>query len=132
MLTLAYILELVRRPPGRDRAGSPGQSDRSVDAYCPPQDGCVLPWDARSIWINPPYGEVRERWVDRRIAEARRAARAALLMPAATDTRTFQKAFTACTTCLFIQGRIKFGVLRRTAGRKVPRTARRCLDSGSS
>jgi hypothetical protein len=30
-------------------------------------------------------------------------------MPAATETRTFQKAFQACTICLFIQGRVKFG-----------------------
>jgi hypothetical protein len=33
-------------------------------------------------------------------------------MPAATDTRTFQKAFAACTSCLFLQERVKFGVLR--------------------
>jgi hypothetical protein len=34
------------------------------------------------------------------------------LIPAATDTRTFQKAFASSTTCLFLQGRVKFGVLR--------------------
>jgi hypothetical protein len=35
-------------------------------------------------------------------------------MPSHTDTRIFQKAFAACTTCLFLQGRVKFGVLRES------------------
>jgi hypothetical protein len=55
---------------------------------------------------------VRARWVDHCIAEAGLGARVVLLMPAHTDTRVFQRAFAACTTCLFIQGRVKFGVLR--------------------
>jgi hypothetical protein len=38
--------------------------------------------------------------------------RVVLLMPAATDTRTLQRAFLACAACLFIQGRVKLGVRR--------------------
>jgi hypothetical protein len=55
---------------------------------------------------------VRDRWVDRCIAEAGRGACVVLLMPSSTDTRTFQKAFASSTTCLFLRGRVKFWVLR--------------------
>lgn len=115
MLTPGYILEPVRRLLGGielDPCTEPDNPTRATGFYCLPQDGCVLPWDARTVFCNPPYGEVRDRWVDRCIAEAGRGVRIVLLMPAATDTRIFQKAFTSCTTCLFIQGRVKFGVLR--------------------
>jgi hypothetical protein len=46
------------------------------------------------------------------IAEALHGKRIVLLIPAHTDTKIFQRAFQACTTCLFLQGRVKFGVLR--------------------
>jgi hypothetical protein len=36
-----------------------------------------------------------------------------LLMPAAMDTRTAQKAFAASTSVLFLKGRVKSGVRRR-------------------
>jgi hypothetical protein len=114
-LTPSYILEPVRRLLGGIELDVCTEPNNPVGAdrfYAPPQDGCALPWDARSIWVNPPYGLARERWVARCIAEAGRGARIVLLMPAATDTRTFQLAFGACATCLFIQGRVKFGVLR--------------------
>jgi DNA N-6-adenine-methyltransferase (Dam) len=115
MLTPPYVLEPVRRLLGGIELDPATESDNPTRAdrfYCPPQDGCALPWEARTVFCNPPYGEVRARWVDRCIAESGRGARIVLLMPASTDTRTFQRAFQACTTCLFLQGRVKFGVLR--------------------
>jgi DNA N-6-adenine-methyltransferase (Dam) len=115
MLTPPYVLEPVRRLLGGielDPCTEPDNPTGAVRFYCPPQDGCALPWDARTVFCNPPYGEVRWRWVDRCITEAGRGARVILLMPASTDTRTFQKAFASSTTCLFLQGRVKFGVLR--------------------
>jgi hypothetical protein len=115
-LTPPYILEPVRRllggSIGLDPCTEVDNPTRAERYYAPPQDGAVLPWNARSIWCNPPYGEARDRRVDRSIAESGRGARIVLLMPAATDTRIFQKAFLACTTCLFLRGRVKFGVLR--------------------
>ena len=115
MLTPPYVLDPVRRLLGGIELDPCTEVDNPTGAarfYCPPQDGCALPWDACTVWCNPPYGEARGRWVDRCVAEAGRGVRIVLLIPAATDTRTFQKAFGACTTCLFLRGRVKFGVLR--------------------
>lgn len=80
--------------------------------YSPPQDGAVLPWDAGSIFCNPPYGKARERWVHRCIQAAGEGRRVVLLMPAATDTRIFQGALGSATGAVLIRGRVKFGVLR--------------------
>ncbi len=52
------------------------------------------------------------RWVDRCILESIFGVHIVLLMPSHTDTRIFQAAFNCCTTCLFLRGRLKFGVLR--------------------
>jgi hypothetical protein len=81
MLTPAYILEPVRRLLGSielDPCTEPDNPTGATRFYSPPEDGCALPWNTRSIWCNPPYGEVRERWVDRCIAEAGRGARVVL------------------------------------------------------
>jgi hypothetical protein len=115
ILTPSYILEPVRRLLDGIELDPCTEPDNPTGAdrfYCSPQDGCELPWDARTVFCNPPYGEVRGRWVDRCIAESGRGVRTVLLMPAHTDTRFFQTAFSACTTCLFLKGRVKFGVLR--------------------
>ena len=114
-LTPAYVLEEVRRLLGRIELDPCTEPDNPVDAerfYCLPTDGCTQPWDARAIYCNPPYGEVRDRWVKRCIAAARDGSRVVLLMPSATDTRTFQLAFAHCTNAIFIGGRLKFRLAR--------------------
>jgi hypothetical protein len=35
-----------------------------------------------------------------------------LLIPSHTETRVFQEALSACTSALFVQARLRFGVLR--------------------
>lgn len=80
--------------------------------YVPPQDGAELPWDAKTVYVNPPYGKARERWVSRCIETAETGSRVVLLIPSHTDTRIFQKAAKTTSHIVFIRGRVKFGVLR--------------------
>ena len=63
------------------------------------------------MWCNPPYGEARDRWVDRCIAEGGQR-KVLLLIPAHTETRTFQRALGACASVLLVRARLRFGVLR--------------------
>lgn len=58
-----------------------------------------------------PYGEARDRWVDRCISEGA-LRKVLLLIPAHTETRTFQRALQACTSVLLVRSRLRFGVLR--------------------
>lgn len=114
MLTPAYVLEPLRELLGGfdlDPCTEPDNPTNAHKFFSPPSDGCALPWDAQTIFCNPPYGEARDRWVDRCIAEAP-GKRIVLLIPAHPDTRTFQKAMRTSTSILFTKGRLKFGVLR--------------------
>jgi hypothetical protein len=115
-LTPAYVLDPVRAALGGvialDPCTTPDNPVKAERFICPPADGAAEPWDADSIFVNPPYSKARERWV-RRSAEAGRAGAAVvLLMPAATDTRIFQEALSTASAVVFIRGRVKFGVLR--------------------
>jgi hypothetical protein len=114
-LTPGYILDPVRAALGGIEldpctlASNPVGADRW---YSLPHDGAALPWDARTIFVNPPYGKARERWVARCIEAATLGRRVVLLIPAHTDTRPFQMAAESSSHIVFIKGRVKFSVLR--------------------
>lgn len=114
MLTPAYVLEPVRKllnGIGLDPCTEPDNPTGARKFYAPPDDGCDLPWNTTSVFCNPPYGEARNRWVQRCIAEGT-ARQVVLLIPAHTETRTFQLALANCTDVLFVRARLRFGVLR--------------------
>jgi len=115
-LTPAYVLDPVRADLGGVIGLDPCTfSDNPVKAeryYCQPADGADEPWDAETIFVSPPYGKVRERWVRRCIEAGFAGSAVILLMPAATDTRIFQDALETATQAVFVRGRVKFGVLR--------------------
>lgn len=115
-ITPEYVLEPVRTALGGridldpcTLASNPTGAD---SFYYPPADGGELPWGVGSVYVNPPYGKARERWVERCIGAAEDGARVILLIPAATDTRIFQRALETAGAAIFIRGRVKFGVLR--------------------
>lgn len=114
-LTPPYILEPVREALGGiglDPCTLPDNPTRADRFYHPPMDGAALPWDAETIFVNPPYGKARERWVARCIEAGFTGSRVVLLMPAHTDTRVFQRALASADSAFLIRGRVKFGVLR--------------------
>lgn len=114
MLTPAYVLEPIREllgGIGLDPCSEPDNPTRARKWYAPPQDGCALPWNVKTVFCNPPYGEVRKRWVERCIVEGRER-KVVLLIPAHTETRTFQLAAEAADSMLLVRARLRFGVLR--------------------
>jgi hypothetical protein len=114
MLTPAYVLEPIRillKGIGLDPCTEPDNPTGAEEFYTPPQDGAELPWSARSVFVNPPYGMARERWVKRCILEGRHRA-VVLLIPAATETWIFQRALGSCQSVVFVRARLRFGVLR--------------------
>jgi hypothetical protein len=115
MLTPEYVLEPVRSLfggiIGLDPCTEPDNPTNAQKFYSPPDDGAVLPWDAPTVFVNPPYGEARQRWVVRCIHEGS-LRRVVLLIPAHTETRVFQMALTACTSVCLIQARLRFRAVR--------------------
>ncbi|PZP97532.1 MAG: hypothetical protein DI587_17185 [Variovorax paradoxus] len=115
MLTPPYVLEPVREllgGIGLDPCTEPDNPTGAALHYHLPMDGAALPWEASTIWCNPPYGETRGRWVARCIEAAAAGSKVVLLIPSHTDTRIFQQAMAASTSVLFVKARLRFGVLR--------------------
>jgi hypothetical protein len=114
MLTPPYVLEPIRELLGGigldpcTEADNPTCADRF---YCPPEDGCALSWDALTVFCNPPYGEAKDRWVEKSIEEGDHR-KVVLLIPSHTETQIFQRALTTCVSVLFVRARLRFGVLR--------------------
>lgn len=115
--TPEYVLTPVRECFGGqialDPCTTPDNPCAAKQFYSPPDDGVMLPW-RDGTFVNPPYGKARERWVHRCMGEGTtsRRKRIILLIPAHTDTRIFQRALSSATAAVFIQGRLKFGILR--------------------
>lgn len=115
-LTPAYLLDPIRidlgGAIGLDPCTTPDNPVGALAWYAPPTDGAAEPWEARSVFCNPPYGEARRRWVDRCVSAGAAGVPTILLIPAATDTRIWQRAAASASAVVFVQGRVKFGVLR--------------------
>lgn len=116
-LTPGYLIEAIRAAfggsIGLDPCTEPDNPTGAERFYALPTNGLAEPWDAPSIWCNPPYGEARRPWVARciEVGQARRAA-VALLVPAHTDTQLGQAILAGADTVLFLRGRLDFGLLR--------------------
>jgi phage N-6-adenine-methyltransferase len=115
--TPSWLVASIRVVLGGDIGLDPCTTDENpVDAiqyFTPETDGLASGWDnAKTIFVNPPYGRAREPWVEKCIEAAQRGAKAVLLMPAHPDTKCFQHAASHAVDVLFLRGRLKFGVLR--------------------
>ena len=114
MLTPSYVLEPIREVLGGiglDPCTEPDNPTGAKTFYHLPMDGCALPWDEPTVFCNPPYGEARNRWVEKCISESPHR-KIVLLIPSHTETRVFQRAIAHCSSVLLVQARLRFGVLR--------------------
>lgn len=115
MLTPPYILEPIRMILGGIGLDPCTEVDNPTKAdffYALPEDGLKLPWHCwHSVFCNPPYGEVRNEWVERCVQSGRKRP-TVLLVPAHTETQISQRALRACESVLFVKARIRYGVVR--------------------
>lgn len=76
--------------------------------YTADNDGILQPWDATTIYCNPPYGKTIRHWTQKCIMAGARGKYVALLVPARTGSRWFTEAWCNATDTLFFHGRIRF------------------------
>ncbi len=115
MLTPPYVLEPIREVLGGIGLDPCTEYDNPTKAdkfYCLPQDGATLPWKSHSVFCNPPYGEARNRWIERSIEEGKNRS-VVLLIPSHTETKSFQLCLSECEGVIFVKSRLKFGVVRK-------------------
>jgi hypothetical protein len=72
-------------------------------------DGLAVPWRGR-VFVNPPYGRVLPRWVEKCAAECA-SARAVVvaLLPARPDTRWWHEHMAGTADVFMLRGRLRFG-----------------------
>ena len=79
--------------------------------YTSADDGLAQPWNARRVWLNPPYGHRLIDWVRKAELETRegRAELVCCLLPARTDPRWFQEiVLPHALEIRFLPGRLRF------------------------
>lgn len=63
-----------------------------IDGADDARDGLTFPWEGRRVFMNPPYSRgLIEQCVEKAYSERDRAAIIVALIPAATETRWFQR-----------------------------------------
>lgn len=114
--TPGYVLDLVRDDLDIIDLDPCTTKDNPVGAnrfYTPEDDGLKQSWLwTSSIFVNPPYAKAREPWVHLCMVHGALGIPVVLLIPAATDTRVFQRAAASASAIVFVRGRLKFGTLR--------------------
>jgi site-specific DNA-methyltransferase (adenine-specific) len=86
--------------------------------YTIEEDGLSKSWSGESVWVNPPYSNIRE-WAQKCKSEAWGGEQApngfpknrtiiSLLVPARTDTKWFHEVIHSATEITFIKGRLHF------------------------
>lgn len=112
--TPPHIIELARSVLGEidlDPA-SCEEANRIVRAkqfYSKEQDGLTQSWDAGTLWLNPPYGDMAP-WMQKLIESvASGTTKAALcLTNNCTDTAWWQAMVERSSCVLFLRGRLRF------------------------
>lgn len=82
----------------------------------PETDGLKAPWDAKTIYVNPPYGSDPDRgtriihWFERIVGAARRGSEVIALVPVAPNTRHWKEYVfpNAAAICFLAQPRVRF------------------------
>lgn len=82
----------------------------------PETDGLSAPWDAETIYVNPPYGSDAERgtriihWFERMVEANWRGAEVIALVPVAPNTRHWKEYVFphAAAICFLAQPRVRF------------------------
>lgn len=89
------------------------------------RDALAVPWEAMTVWLNPPYSRCRE-FIAKAAAEARIGSTVVCLVPSRTDTRWWHEHVWDAAQhrprpgvdVRFLKGRVKFGAA--TAGAPFP------------
>ena len=75
--------------------------------FSPNEDGLKQPWDG-VCWMNPPYGRMIGKWMEKAFNESEKGVLVVCLVPARPDTEWWHT-FALRGEIRFLRGRLKFG-----------------------
>jgi phage N-6-adenine-methyltransferase len=77
---------------------------------CPPNpqfDGLKIEWGSCNF-VNPPYGNIIAKWLEKGVEEQSKGKTSVFLIPSRTDTRWWHNFVMNADEIRFIKGRLKF------------------------
>ena len=77
-------------------------------------DGLKSDW-GKSNFVNPPYGRVLPKWIEKGYKEHKKGKIVVFLIPSRTDTRWWHDYCMKATEIRFIKGRLRFDDLKGNA-----------------
>jgi len=90
--------------------------------YTKEDDGLKQSWGGQTVFMNPPYGVVIGKWIEKAWVEfmspripASNKPTIVMLLPARTDTKWFHNYIYGKAEIRFIKGRLKFGGSKNSA-----------------
>lgn len=99
-----YQLGRFNLDPCADDSSSCGEAYYSIE-----DDGLTKDWYG-DVWVNPPYSRIMP-WIEKGISELQRdngPDRVVYLVPAATETKWFQRVFPNLSAITFLTPRVQF------------------------
>jgi phage N-6-adenine-methyltransferase len=75
------------------------------------EDGLLQPWNAKTVYVNPPYGRIISKWIDKALNEFEcgRCEKVVMLLPSRTCTRWFHRLYEGGYEIRFFKGRLRYG-----------------------
>lgn len=116
--TPAWLVEKVREfldGIELDPCTSPDNPCKAMRFFTEQDDGLAMVWQARTVYMNPPYGREIGDWTESLVNSYERGHidEAIALLPARTDTQWWQ-GIAAYPVC-FIKGRLRFNDVTQSA-----------------
>lgn len=91
------------------------QNAKCSNFYTEQDDGLSKDWSGNTVFVNPPYSNVKA-WVNKALIESRKPNTTIVMLVAArTDTKFFHEYCTKANQILFVKGRLKFGGSKNSA-----------------
>jgi len=79
-------------------------------------DGLAQDWSGHTVFMNPPYGRVIGKWIQKAYEESRKEKTTVVcLLPARTDTKYWHEYCMKANEIYFVKGRLKFGDSKNSA-----------------
>lgn len=102
---------------GLDPAAGAEPIEIAEERYTQDENGLARPWDAETVWLNPPYSDLTP-WMQKTVAEMERDDGPSLvlsLLPGNTSTTWFQEYAATSTYLCLVDGRLQFAGTDRSA-----------------
>lgn len=111
--TPLWLVDRIREALGGEIELDPCTTDlnptKARRTYTPANDGILQPWNAQTIYMNPPYGRTIQHWIEKARTAAAAGSKVIILVPSRTCSAWFHGAMEDATDVLFLRGRLQFG-----------------------